>query len=277
MDTTTVRNGIAGYATSYVPVGNTPMAVCRELPQQLVGVWAHPDDEAYLSAGLMARVIAAGGQVTVVTATCGEHGTDDPELAGTARFGAHRRDELAASLAVLGVHDVRFLGLADGECDRANSSWAVDSLRDVLAEVEPDTVVTFGPDGITGHPDHQDVSAWTTVACRTFDTELLYATMTNDFVRRHHELHSRLGLFDDFGNGRPTSVATSGIALECSLNPHECGIKRRALAEHATQTTGLAQLMGEDVYVGWWCDETFRRPTWAERHAALTTSLIGAA
>ena len=44
----------------------------------LLGVWAHPDDEAYCSSGLMARVRDAGGRVVVVTATRGEQGTDDP-------------------------------------------------------------------------------------------------------------------------------------------------------------------------------------------------------
>ncbi len=44
----------------------------------LLGVWAHPDDEAYLSSGLMAEVRDQGGRVVVVTATRGEHGTDDP-------------------------------------------------------------------------------------------------------------------------------------------------------------------------------------------------------
>jgi LmbE family N-acetylglucosaminyl deacetylase len=49
-------------------------------PRRPLGIWAHPDDEAYLSAGLMARTTDAGGHVTCVTATMGEHGfaADDP-------------------------------------------------------------------------------------------------------------------------------------------------------------------------------------------------------
>jgi LmbE family N-acetylglucosaminyl deacetylase len=43
----------------------------------LLGVWAHPDDEAYMSAGLMSVVRSAGHRVVVATATRGELGTDD--------------------------------------------------------------------------------------------------------------------------------------------------------------------------------------------------------
>jgi LmbE family N-acetylglucosaminyl deacetylase len=108
----------------------------QPLPQRLLGVWAHPDDEAYLSAGLMARVVEAGGQVTVLTATRGEQGTSDPEQAGTDAFGHQRARELAASLAVLGVHDVRFLGLPDGGCDGARDEIQVQRILEVILAVE---------------------------------------------------------------------------------------------------------------------------------------------
>lgn len=60
----------------------------------LLGVWAHPDDEAYLSAGLMALARRDGQRVVVVTATFGEHGTDDPHRWPPTRLARHRRQEL---------------------------------------------------------------------------------------------------------------------------------------------------------------------------------------
>src|SRR5262245_47334102 len=70
----------------------------------LLGVWAHPDDEAYLSAALMNRVVNSGGRVVLVTATRGELGgdTDDRQA-----FAAMRERELRNALAILGVTDVR--------------------------------------------------------------------------------------------------------------------------------------------------------------------------
>ena len=73
----------------------------RHLPAiaTLLGVWAHPDDEAYLSSGLMSVVRKAGGRVVVVTATRGEHGTDDPATWPPERLAPLRERELMDSLA----------------------------------------------------------------------------------------------------------------------------------------------------------------------------------
>jgi LmbE family N-acetylglucosaminyl deacetylase len=253
------------FATAYASVGNRPMPICRPLPSRLVGVWAHPDDEAYLSAGLMARVIDAGGSVTVITVTDGEHGTGDPELAGTSRFARSRRDELTASLAELGVDDVRFLGLPDGGCVGADDGDVVSTIAETIAALRPDAIVTFGPDGITGHPDHRAVSQWTTAAwSRVVEpSELLYATMTKEFLATNADLHNRLGVFDEYG-GSPASVSSWSVALGCSLTDAELARKRRALAYHASQTEPLAEAVGEVTYTSWWRHETFRTPTRAE-------------
>jgi hypothetical protein len=88
--------------------------------------------------------------------------------------------------------------------------------------------------------------------------------MTHDFVALHREMHDRIGAFDEFPGGRPVSIGRSGIALECSLTGAELDRKRRALAAHASQTTRLAALIGEDTYRTWWRDERFRPPRPAE-------------
>jgi LmbE family N-acetylglucosaminyl deacetylase len=250
------------FATAYASVGNRAMPLQRALPSRLLGVWAHPDDEAYLSAGLMARVIDAGGSVTILTATAGEKGTDDPALYDSAEFATFRRAELFASVAELGVRDVRFLGLRDGECDVADDDAQIRAVLDVIDDVRPDAIVTFGPDGITGHPDHRMVSSWTTQAWNQTDgtPELLYAAMTKDFLARHAELHDRLGVFEEYGR-TPASIMASDVALGCRLTPAELNRKRRALARHASQTVGLADAVGEDTYLNWWADETFRSAT----------------
>jgi LmbE family N-acetylglucosaminyl deacetylase len=124
----------------------------------LLGIWAHPDDEAYLSSGLMSRVRNHGGRVVVVTATRGERGTDDPARWPPARLRVVRERELRASLAEVGVHEHHWLSHDDGELDgvpicRAPPSSCLDR------EVAPDVIVTFGPDGMTGHADHRAISA----------------------------------------------------------------------------------------------------------------------
>ncbi len=237
-----------------------------DLPRRLLGVWAHPDDEAYLSAAYMARVVDAGGSVTVVTATRGEQGTSDAALVGTAEFGAHREVELRASLAELGVTDLRILGVPDGGCPDADTDAQVAAIAAVIAEVDPDVIVTFGPDGITWHPDHRAVSAWTTEAWARSrsSAELLYATMTEEFAQRHDALHRRIGLFDDWGPGQPATTPRAELAAECPLTPRDLRRKRRALGRHASQVAGVVAAFGEQSYLEWLDQESFRRPVDAD-------------
>jgi LmbE family N-acetylglucosaminyl deacetylase len=235
------------------------------LPNRLLGVWAHPDDEAYLSAGLMARMVDAGHDVTVVTATRGEKGTDDPALFGSATFAVHREQELRRSLGELGVTDLRMLGHADGDCDLVAPDSAVEAIAAVMREIRPEVVITFGPDGITGHPDHRAVSSWTTEAwLRVGHGDLRYATMTDRFVMSHADLHDEIGIFAEYGLDGPFSVTAAEIVAEYDLADIELDRKRRALAAHASQTEHLAALVGADTYRTWWRTESFRRPTTTE-------------
>ncbi len=213
----------------HAPTPNPTRATVAE-PRRLLGVWPHPDDEAYLSAGLMGRITDAGGHVTVLTLTRGTKGTSDPADYDQPHFGARRERELRASLAEVGVHDVRVGDFRDGECDLVPDEPAIGLVADTIAEVEPDTIVTFGPDGITGHPDHCVVSAWVTEAWRrTGGSELLYATMTDAHVARWAELHARISLFADRGAAGAASVPVDRLALAVELAGGEIDRKRLAL------------------------------------------------
>ena len=204
----------------------------------------------------------------LLCATRGELGTDDPDLIGTERFARTRESELESSLAVLGVGDVRFLGLRDGACADADASRMVGAIADEIDEFRPDAVVTFGPDGITGHPDHRAVSRWTTAAASSVATELLYAAVTHQHAARHRHVHDSIGLFSGLEGGRAASIPTHRVALRCALDHGELIRKRRALSCHGSQTDGLAATIGEDLYFEWWRDECFRHPTPTEAAAA---------
>src|SRR5262245_55330206 len=130
----------------------------------ILGVWAHPDDEAYLSAGVMAMATRAGSRVVCVTATRGELGSLDVERWPLATLAEVRTGEMAASLDVLGVREHHWLDYPDGACAHIPETDAVARLAGIMVDVAPDTVLTFGPDGMTGHLDHQTVCDWTTKA-----------------------------------------------------------------------------------------------------------------
>ena len=255
-----------------------PTRYDTDLPHHLMGIWPHPDDEAYLSAGLMARMADAGRRVTVLTLTRGVKSTSDPADFDQPHFGARRERELRASLAELGVDDVRILDYRDGECDLVDNEIAIAGITEQIDALRPDMVITFGPDGITGHRDHRIVSAWVTEAWRRVGHgELLYATMTDEFVTRNAELHERIGLFTARAGDGPASYRTDQIALTCDLSDDEHDRKRRALGHHASQTEPLAALIGEDTYRTWWHTECFRRPTPEEAATCVRCPPIAAA
>jgi LmbE family N-acetylglucosaminyl deacetylase len=225
----------------------------------VLGVWAHPDDEAYLSGGLMALARDAGSRVVSVTATLGELGAD-PAIWPPDRLAEHRAAELADCLRILGVDEHHWLGFRDGRCDIVPPAVAVDRISALVDEIRPDTVVTFGPDGNTGHPDHRAVARWTAAAvdrAAPTGTRLLQATVTADWAERWRPVNDR---FDVFLPGFPVLHPESALALRLTLDGDVLARKVRALAAQATQTSALMAAMGDD-YAAWVADEAFAEAT----------------
>jgi len=246
---------------------------------RLLAVFAHPDDETYLCAGLLAAAVDAGQHVTVVTATRGELGFGDPFDWPTARAARVRTWESRAAMAVLGIGDHRWLGYRDGGCDAVEVDRAAARLATIIRDVAPDTVVTFGPDGITGHPDHIAVSRWVSAAIATVERppRLLHATTDTDQVERFAELHERFNVFVDSRYPRP--VAPEQVAVRVRLRGRELDRKLTALAAQATQTAPVIAAFGADAYRDWVAEELFvdaRQPV-TTTTTTTTTTLQGAA
>jgi LmbE family N-acetylglucosaminyl deacetylase len=221
----------------------------------LLGVWAHPDDEAYLSAGLMLEHVARGDRVVIVTATLGEHGTDDPVRWPPARLAAVRHGELVRSLARLGVHEYRLLGYEDGTCHTGDGTEAI--ARHII-DVRPDLIVTFGPEGMTGHLDHCAVSQWTTDAWRATasDAELWYSTVTPEFHRRWDDVNQRVGFWYD--HAEPPTTLHDELSHSITLSQRQLDAKVAALRAHHSQTAHLEAMIGSRAYRDWWSTESFR-------------------
>jgi N-acetylglucosamine malate deacetylase 2 len=129
--------------------------------RRLAVVLAHPDDESFPMGGTIARCAAEGIEVDLILATRGEAGIEGTDPTEAAQL---REQEARAACAILGVRRVRFMGFADGYLTEADEPAAIGRLADMLADFPPDIVITFGPDGISGHPDHVAISRWTTAA-----------------------------------------------------------------------------------------------------------------
>ncbi len=116
-------------------------------------VVAHPDDESIIG-GTLARYADEGVRVELITATRGEAGTIfDPSAATPENIAQVREEELRCACEVLGIGPARFLECGDGAV-RGCTDKALEPVVRVIREARPQVMITFGPDGMYGHPDH---------------------------------------------------------------------------------------------------------------------------
>jgi LmbE family N-acetylglucosaminyl deacetylase len=133
---------------------------------KLLGILAHPDDESLGFGGTFAKYAAEGIETYLVTATRGERGRFGPkgERGDPAEVGRVREAELRSASAILGIREVSVLGFPDGAVDDVPVSTALQTIVTHIRRIKPDAIVTFGPDGAYGHPDHIAISQFTTAA-----------------------------------------------------------------------------------------------------------------
>lgn len=144
-------------------------------PTRLLGIFAHPDDETFCAGGTFARYAEQGAEIMVVSATRGQAGQIRDAAVGNRRtIAAVREAELRLACECLGVTRVRCLDYVDGTLAEAEFPALVDEVAEVICEFRPDIVITFGPDGGYGHPDHVTISAAATAACRRTAAPQLY-------------------------------------------------------------------------------------------------------
>jgi LmbE family N-acetylglucosaminyl deacetylase len=220
-------------------------------------VWAHPDDEAYLAGGVLAAARDAGQRVVCVTATRGEAADPRSGAEERAALAELRTDELARALTVLGVTEHHWLDLPDGGCAEVDPEVPAERLSELVADVLPDTVLTFGPDGFTGHPDHRAVSGWVDLAVRrsAVRPEVLHAVAPPEPVDA--ELDEEFGVYE---LGRPRECTDDEVAFRLPLDDAALDRKVRALLAQESQTAGLVGAVGLDRFRAWVATESFAPP-----------------
>ena len=132
----------------------------------MLAVLAHPDDESLGFGGTLAKYAAEGVETYLVTATRGERGRFGSIGKGgdPLEVGRVREAELRAAAAQLGIREIAILGYPDGAVDQVDVTTAVRAVASHIRRIQPDVVVTFGPEGAYGHPDHIAISQIATAA-----------------------------------------------------------------------------------------------------------------
>lgn len=129
----------------------------------LLAVTAHPDDESFIFGGTLAVHARAGGKAGLLCLTDGQVGRTGGVCA-QADLGPVRREELRRAVALLGIPHLFTPGLMDGGLDAVGDEGGTRIVREHADRFGADVLLTFGPDGASGHLDHKAAYRWTVAA-----------------------------------------------------------------------------------------------------------------
>jgi len=178
-------------------------AVAQQQTRTLVAVFAHPDDETFVGP-VLARYAREGAKVYLAIATKGEKGTNDrARIPSGDRLAKIRREEATCACKQLGIEPPIFFELSDGELGAMtnplgrNVQSVADKLQDLIAKLHPQVIVTWGPEGGYGHPDHRLVSDAVTqvVQSAKSDVKLLYAGMSPEQAKTLNTIWGSSGFY----------------------------------------------------------------------------------
>jgi LmbE family N-acetylglucosaminyl deacetylase len=166
----------------------TPLGAQAQARRPIVAVFAHPDDERVVGP-LLSRLAREGRETHLVIATDGSKGvTDFARIPAGPELAAARTKEATCAANRLGVRQLHIIGLPDGGLA---SFEVLGKLRPALVAIidslRPAAIITFGPEGGTGHPDHRLVGDVVTQIvqgdARYLDLDLLYASLPTERLR----------------------------------------------------------------------------------------------
>ena len=202
----------------------------QDSPRTVVAVFAHPDDERIVGP-LLARYAREGHDVHLVIATDGRLGVR--EHAGVPAgdsLASVRAKEARCATEMLGIHPPILLGLEDaGLASFASLTRLREDLRRIFLELRPDAILTFGPEGGTGHPDHRLVGVVVTEVVQgggAVPDALYYASLPAERMADAPEASPRV-----------TPMPRAHLTVTAPFEPRDLEAGRRSFACHATQYT----------------------------------------
>jgi LmbE family N-acetylglucosaminyl deacetylase len=239
-------------------------------PLRLLAVLAHPDDESLGFGGTLAKYAAEGVETSLITATRGQRGRyrgvrEGPTYPGAEALGAIREAELRRAAATLGVGEVTVLDYYDSMLDQVAVNVIVPQLAAHIRRIRPQVVVTFGADGVYGHPDHIAICQFTTAATVAAANghavaKLYYMAWSEAMFAAYQQAFSALGSTVDGVSRRPT--AWPDWMLTATIDARDQWQKVwQAIRCHESQVTSYERLatLEPEQHKTLWGQQTFYR------------------
>jgi LmbE family N-acetylglucosaminyl deacetylase len=227
----------------------------------ILGVVAHPDDETFICGGLLASAVKNGQQVICITATKGEEGVQDESRWPKAELGNIREKELRDALKILGISKHHWLGYRDGTCDQVPDDEAVNKISQYIKEYKPDTIITFAPDGLTGHPDHQSVCRWSKLAVKNSPKpiQIYFGVCPKSQYEDYMELADKqFSIFFNIDKPKLFDETSSDIYLK--LEGDILDKKVKSFKAQISQSARMFEGLGDDWFKKAFSVETFVTP-----------------
>ena len=212
----------------------TPSVLAQGAPKTLVAVFAHGDDEG-AAAPILARYAREGVQVYLIIATDGAQGGAHTSVPRGPELARVRSEEARCATDTLGIQPPILLGFPDAQLgsymeDRARLPRLTMRILEELQRLRPDALITWGPDGATGHPDHRIVSSIVTQLVRAgapgVPERLFYVSLSAEGFRTINPERGELP------NVRPSPKYFS---TRISFSTSDFDAARRSMACHKTQ------------------------------------------
>ena len=213
-----------------------PLARSQGKARTLVAVWAHADDEGSV-APILARYAREGVEVHMIIATDGAQGAANTSVPRGPEIAKLRAEEARCSAQALGMHPPILLGFSDGALGNYNADPALlfrvtQRVHEELQRLRPDVLITWGPDGGYGHPDHRLVSSIVTQLVRAgapgVPQRLFYASLPAEGIRAMNP-----------GRGVPPFVIPRAdlSSVRVSFTDADLNAGRRSFECHKTQVS----------------------------------------
>ena len=218
--------------------------------QRLLAIYAHPDDETFCAGGALAKYAAAGVDIMVVSMTRGEAGLiRDADAATREALGETRALELRRACQHLGVEHVMCLDYGDGKLASLHPMTLAAKATAIIRAFRPDVVLTFGDDGVYGHPDHIAIGDATDRAFRLAGDPSQFPQQASAGLAPHTPAQ----LYHCYVPRSPRLLLDDLVAWLKSLKARFCGTLNfiRGLAALA-ESAAILGYSSDDVRVAWY-------------------------